>query len=70
MPERRRETAPTGARMALAPSAAEKGKESTRSFPFSVYGAPGACGKTRVVLHNLRPKPERRGGGAWPNMRW
>jgi hypothetical protein len=29
-------------------------------------------GKTRVVLQNLRPKPEPTGmgSGVWPNMRW
>ena len=29
-----------------------------RSLPLLIYSALGACGKTRVVLHNLRPKPE------------
>src|SRR5712691_5305603 len=36
----------------------EQGKEQSRSLPFSVYCAPGACGKTRVVLQNLQPQPE------------
>ena len=53
-------------------SAADKGKESTHSLPFSVYCAPSACGKTRVVLQNLRPQPEPRdlGGDVWLNTLW
>ena len=45
-------------RSVLPMSAADKGKESTHSLPFSVYCAPSACGKTRVVLQNLQPKRE------------
>ena len=30
----------------------------THSSPLSTYSAPGACGKTRVVPQNRRPRPE------------